>query len=230
MTRDNSSAHTGKPDGNGTLATAARANHAGKEGVLTFGTICLLTFCFVTLSHKLPLAEVGAAGAILVALARFRLLIVPTFYRWYLIYIAIGFIGLSTSLRPSIVLDELTTTLKFTAVGFAALNILTTPRQCRLFVLCYLAMFALFPIRGAIYNYLHGITEFGRISWNFTFRNPNDLGITCFLPLGLCAYLLFTDSGVTRLLAGAGACVIMGVLMLTPVSYTHLTLPTIYSV
>jgi len=215
MTRDKGSARTVKRDHNEKLETVANSVRASNESALTFGTVCLLTFCFVTLSHKLPLAEVGAAGAILVALARYRLLVVPKFYRWYLLYIGIGVIGLSNSLRPSIVAEELVTTLKFTAVGFAALNILITRRQCRLFVLCYLLMFALYPIRGAIYNYLHGITQFGRISWNFTFRNPNDLGITCFLPLGLCTYLLFTDKGLTRMMAGIGACVLMSVLMLT---------------
>jgi putative inorganic carbon (HCO3(-)) transporter len=80
----------------------------------------------------------------------------------------------------------------------------------------YLALFALYPVRGALYNYINGFTEFGRIAWNFFFRNPNDLAMTCFLPLGLCAYVIFVEKKAwIRWSAWIGVIVITGVQMLT---------------
>ena len=85
---------------------------------------------------------------------------------------------------------ELFEVMKIALIGIAACNVISTPRSGRTFVVWYLALFALYPVRGALYNYVHEITEAGRISWNFFFRNPNDLALACFLPLGLCAYVI----------------------------------------
>jgi O-antigen ligase len=77
-------------------------------------------------------------------------------------------------------------------------------------------LFALYPVRGALYNYIYGFKEFGRIAWNFFFRNPNDLAMACFLPLGLCAFVIFVEKNKwIRLSAWLGVVVIPGVQLLT---------------
>jgi O-antigen ligase len=60
-------------------------------------------------------------------------------------------------------------------------------------------------------------TEHGRVAWNFFFQNPNDLAMACFLPMGLCAYLIYLerDNRWVRLAAWAGLIVLMGVQLLT---------------
>lgn len=184
--------------------------------VPTFGVFCLLTFCFVMFSQKLPLGAVSAAAAVLAAALRGRQFAVPSFYRWYLGYIAMGAIGWFTTSYSSVVSEQIVEVFKVALIGVAACNVIYTPRSGRTFVVWYLALFALFPVRGALYNYIHGITEFGRISWNFFFRNPNDLAMTCFLPLGLCAYVIFLEKKQwIRWSAWVGVVVITGVQMLT---------------
>jgi O-antigen ligase len=189
-----------------------------REGSLvpTFGVFCLLTFCFVAFSHKLPLGEVSAAGAIIAAALRGKQFVIPPFYRWYLVYVALGAVGLATTRYPSVVSAELLDVVKIALIGIAACNVITTPRSARAFVVWYLALFALYPVRGALYNYANGFTEFGRIAWNFFFRNPNDLAMACFLPLGLCAYLIFVErKRWITWSAWIGVVVITGVQMLT---------------
>jgi hypothetical protein len=184
--------------------------------VPTFGVFCLLTFCFVAFSHKLPLGEVSAAGAIIAAALRGKQFAIPPFYRWYLVYVAIGAVGLATTRYPDIVSAELLDVVKIALIGIAACNVISTPRSARAFVVWYLALFALYPVRGALYNYIYGFTEFGRIAWNFFFRNPNDLAMACFLPLGLCAYLIFVErKRWITWSAWVGVVVIAGVQMLT---------------
>lgn len=184
--------------------------------VPTFGVFCLLVFCFVSFSQKLPLGSVAAAGAMVAAALRRRQFAIPFYYWWYLGYVAIGSVGLVTTSYPAFVSEELVEVVKIALIGIAARNVIYTPRSARSFVVWYLALFALFPVRGALYNYVHGITEFGRISWNFFFRNPNDLAMTCFLPLGLCAYLIFAEKNKwIWWSAWVGVVVITGVQMLT---------------
>ncbi len=188
------------------------------EGSLlpTFGVFCLLLFCFVSFSQKLPLGSAAAAGAIVAAGLRRKQFAIPYYYWWYLTYLVIGVIGLLTTSYRWYVTQELIEVVKIALIGIAACNIIYTPRSGRTFVIWYLALFALFPVRGALFNYVHGITEFGRIAWNFFFRNPNDLAMTCFLPLGLCAYLIFVEKTAwIRWFAWAGVVVIAGVQMLT---------------
>lgn len=182
----------------------------------TFGVFCLLTFCFVAFSHKLPLGEVSAAGAIIAAALRGKQFSIPSFYRWYLIYVAIGALGLAATRYPNVASAELLEVVKIALIGIAAYNIISTPRSARAFVVWYLALFALYPVRGALYNYISGFTEFGRIAWNFFFRNPNDLAMACFLPLGLCAYVIFVEKNRWIRWAGwIGVVAITGVQMLT---------------
>lgn len=182
-----------------------------------FGVLCLLTFCLVLFSAALPIGGLVAAGSILAAVAgRGRHFTVPNFYRWYLGYLTIGAVGWASTRYPTVVSRQLLEGCKVALIGIAAFNVLCTQRTVRTFVVGYVVLFALFPLRGALYNYFHGITQYGRIAWNFSFSNPNDLAMTCFLPLGLCAYEIFVESkNWIRWLAWIGVVAIVAVQMLT---------------
>lgn len=189
-----------------------------REDVLvpTFGVFCLLAFCFMSFSQKLPLGTVAAAGALMAAAQRGRQFIVPPYYRWYLGYLALGAIGWLTTRYPRVVSEELLEVAKVALIGIAVCNVVYTPRAARTFVVGYLALFALYPVRGALYNYINGNTEHGRIAWNFFFQNPNDLAMSCFLPLGLCAYMIFIERKQwLRWSAWTGVVTITAVQMLT---------------
>jgi O-antigen ligase len=175
-----------------------------------------LLFCFVSFSEKLPLGTVAAAGAIVAAALRGRQFRIPSYYWWYLGYVAMGAVSLATTIYPHTVSKAEIDVGKIALIGIAACNIIYTPRSARTFVVWYLALFALYPVRGALYNYVHGFTEFGRIAWNFFFSNPNDLAMACFLPLGLCAYVIFVEKNKWIWWSALiGVVVITGVQMLT---------------
>src|ERR1700743_1673744 len=122
----------------------------------TPGIFCLLTFCFVAFSHKLPRGTFAAMGAIIAAALRGRQFSIPSFYRWYLVYVGIGALGLSATRYPEVVSLEFVEVVKIALIGIAACNVISTPRAARTFVVWYLALFALYPVRGALYNYIHG--------------------------------------------------------------------------
>jgi O-antigen ligase len=198
------------------LPFAPRPSAEDEKLVPTFGVFCLLAFCFVSFSQKLPLGAVAAVGAIIAAALRGKQFVIPSYYWWYLGYVAIGTVGWVTTNYRSVVSEQLDEVIKIALIGIAVCNVIYTPRSGRTFVVWYLALFALYPVRGALYNYIFGFTEFGRIAWNFFFRNPNDLAMTCFLPLGLCAYVIFVEKNKwIRWSAWVGVVVITGVQMLT---------------
>lgn len=199
------------------MTPARPAGPPGDDATLvpTFGVGCLLVFCLVVMSRKVPLGEAAAVTAFLVAILRPTPFTVPPYYRWYLLYFALGIAGFPLTAFPESTWNSLVNMTKVIVIGLTTINLVTTERDRRTFVLGYLLLFALFPVRGALYNYANGITEAGRISWNFFFTNPNDLAITCFLPLGLCGFVLCTEKGILRRVALAGIPVLLLIQFLT---------------
>ncbi|MGQ0764472.1 MAG: O-antigen ligase family protein [Gemmatimonadota bacterium] len=182
----------------------------------TFGVGALLVFCFVIISNRVNLGAVAALASLAAPFIMGRALRVPGFIRAYLGYVALATLGLFFSPYREAVQIELELLYKVAAIGLAACTILTTRREVRGFVFGYLAIFALFPVRGALFNYVYGITEFGRISWNFIFANPNALAALCFLPLGMSGYFLLTERrGIGRLAALAGLVILTLIILLT---------------
>jgi O-antigen ligase len=67
-----------------------------------------------------------------------------------------------------------------------AANALRTRAQLRFFLVFWLGCFALYPVRGALFNYyIYRETLFGRALWNYIFANPNDLAAYCILQLSM---------------------------------------------
>jgi O-antigen ligase len=198
-------------------ANAADQADAGARDTLvpTAGVFWLLLFVFVIFSMKLPLGEVAAIGSILAALARRTKTIIPTPLVFYSIYVVWGALGVATSSFPGVVTDELFEVVKFTLFGFALSKILTTHRDCRTFSLGYLALFALFPVRGSVVNFLVGAAQMGRVAWTGSFNNPNDLAIYSFLPIGLCGYMYFTERGAIKFASMAGVGSLIAIQLLT---------------
>jgi O-antigen ligase len=83
--------------------------------------------------------------------------------------------------------------VKINVIFLIACNVIRTPQQLRAFIVIFLLLVARYPVRGAMLNYLGGITTAGRVAWNFSFANPNDLAGLCLVPIALCAGLLVTE-------------------------------------
>jgi O-antigen ligase len=167
------------------------------------------------MSRKLPLGDVAVAGTLLAMVAGRVKVRMPSPLRWYLLFLALGTGGYLLAAFPGKDSQQLFETYKLVVIGVALSSLLDSRRSVRMFVIGYLALFALFPVRGALYNFMHGITHAGRIIWNFYFSNPNDLAMTCLLPIGLCGAILVTERGWLRVAAALGVPVLLLVVFLT---------------
>ncbi len=86
---------------------------------------------------------------------------------------------------------------KLWLVSIVAVNVLRTPARLRLFAIVFLGCFALWPVRGALFNYyIYGQKYWGRAIWQFAYGNPNDLGAYCLLQLSLAAAVLVKETNV----------------------------------
>jgi putative inorganic carbon (HCO3(-)) transporter len=93
-----------------------------------------------------------------------------------------------------VVKEQLLTVGRIVLIFLVAINVLTERTRLRFYIFLYLAAFALYPVRGALFNqFLYHAAELGRIAWNNMFANPNDLAALLLGPLGLAAGLLYTE-------------------------------------
>jgi O-antigen ligase len=79
-------------------------------------------------------------------------------------------------------------------VALVATSNLTERKRVRLFMLVFVAAFAMYPARGALFNYfLGGYTIFGRALWNYIYSNPNDLAALALLQVSLAAAIYVAE-------------------------------------
>ena len=182
-------------------------------GLALFG---LLLYILVITSYRLPLGEV----AIIVSLAgvasqggiRF-----PSYLGWFFLFAAWSVFATGQTAYPDWAMPQLITLIKLCVIVFAAANALRTPRQVRLFMVFFLGCFALFPLRGAMFNFfLYHSDMQGRAIWNLLYSNPNDLGAMALLQLSMAAALLAGDAkGWVRWSAMAGVIALPMLILMT---------------
>jgi len=107
--------------------------------------------------------------------------------------------------------------VKLWLIALVAANALRTRAQVRFFLFFWLGCFALYPVRGALFNYyLYRETLFGRALWNYIFSNPNDLAAYCILQLSMAFGLYALEAkGPVRLASRLGLFVLPMVILLT---------------
>lgn len=168
----------------GPLAAPGGRLLAGVEWTLSF--VSLLVYVFVTHSFRLNVAAPAVALALVGLFLQDRPLRAPAPLIWFAAFWTWALATSVLSPWSSVSLDAV---LQFGKVGiifFVAYNAIQTPAQLRFFVFWWLAMYALFPVRGTIFNFAAGISHFGRYAWNFVFNNPNDLAAYTLLVIGWC--------------------------------------------
>ena len=113
--------------------------------------------------------------------------------------------------------DALIDLAKLWIIVFGLVNVIRTAAEFRFLAIAWLAVFALYPVRGALYNqYICQCTESGRVAWNFIFSNPNDLAGLTLVPLGLAAGVAYVErTGLWRLPSLIGVGVLALLVMLT---------------
>jgi O-antigen ligase len=153
--------------------------------------VALLGYIFAITTYRLPIGSlaviVGLAGVVVQSEPkRF-----PRLLAWFSIFILWCAITYVASPYPERAWDGVVALLKLWAIILVGANALRSRPQIRLFTVCFLACFALYPLRGALENYfVFRYTVLGRAIWNLAFQNPNDLAAFAILQLAMVAALL----------------------------------------
>jgi O-antigen ligase len=156
--------------------------------------IGFLAFFVITTTYIVDLGTAAMAVAILGLVLERRRIQFPVPFRILLFFCI--WAALSTALSPfpgdTTALIDLA---KITLVFLVAVNVLWHRQALRIFLLAYVTCFALYPVRGTIFNYyIYGYADFGRPSWRLLFGNANDMAALTLLALALAAGFLQKDA------------------------------------
>jgi len=180
------------------------------------GLFGLMGYVFVIHSFRLNIGAAMIALSIVGVALRGRKLLLPPPLLWFGVWIIWGTVAIFWSPFPDLVVARAWDYAKLWVVFALIVNVLDDRPTARFYTVFWLAMVALFPIRGAFTNYLFGHNISGRFQWNFFFGNPNDLATYCLLPLAGCLSLLERErAGWVKLAAIGGVIIIPLVILAT---------------
>lgn len=155
---------------------------------LGLGLVALVFYLWIIHSYKLPAGEIALLTLGAGVLARGGDIRLPGPLVVFAVFILWAAVGLGVTADTATTLNALTDLLKLWVISFLIVNVVRTPAELRFLTIAWLAVFALYPVRGALYNqFICHCTEFGRVAWNFVFENPNDLAALCLIPMGAAA-------------------------------------------
>lgn len=185
------------------------------DWVFTLGGFLL--YLVVMTSYRLPVGDVAIAialGGVLIQSGSVRL---PGYLAWLTAFVVWAFVTSTGSAYPDWVSPQLTALAKLCLIVFVAANAMRTRWQVRVFMVFFLGCFALFPLRGAMFNFfLYGSDVQGRAAWNMLYSNPNDLGAMALLQLSMALALLASEpKGWVRWAAAVGVFALPMLILMT---------------
>ncbi|HEX7976997.1 MAG TPA: O-antigen ligase family protein [Gemmatimonadaceae bacterium] len=176
-----------------------------------------LGYIFAITTYRFPIGDVSIVCALVGLLMQREKVRVPKFLLGLGALILWAMVGYSMTRYPALVFDKLQIVLKLWFIALVAANALRTRQQIRFFLTFWLACFAFYPVRGAIFNYyIYRETIFGRAIWNYIYSNPNDLALYCILQLAMAFGLnAIEQKGPVRLGARLGMAVVPFLILIT---------------
>jgi probable O-glycosylation ligase (exosortase A-associated) len=194
---------------------SARMPWVGVQWTLVY--LGFLGYVFAVTTYRLPIGDISMAIALIGLLTqrdRFRFPALIVSFALFLVWAVIGY---SLTRDPALVYLRLQVVGKLMVISLVAVNALRTRANIRFFIFFWLACFAFFPVRGALFNYyVYGETVYGRAAWNYIFSNPNDLAAYCILQLGLALGLVSLEKrGPVKWATIAGLAVLPLLILLT---------------
>jgi O-antigen ligase len=182
--------------------------------LLLFG-VFVFTFSIVT--YWLPLGEAGVLIGLAGLAVQKNKLRVPAMFWIYVMWILWAFLGSFFSQYPDLAQAQVVERIKLALIMLVLVNALRTTEQLLVYQLFIVGCYVLFPMRGAIHNYLIGNTAFGRAIWNHIYENPNELAGLSLLALGIALAIASAKTLIPlyRYAAAASAAVILVVLLMT---------------
>ena len=184
---------------------------------LGLGLMGLTFYLWVIHSYKLAAGDVAILMLGVGVLTRAGKVRFPGFLMAFGLFVLWSALSLAVTNDLTISTTALVDLLKLWIISFLVVNVIRTPAELRFLVVVWLGLFALYPIRGALFNqFICQCTEGGRVAWNFLFSNPNDLAALCLFPMGACAGVATVDRNKYLRLAGmAGVGVLALIILLT---------------
>lgn len=155
--------------------------------------VAFLVYVYTIHSFKLPIGTATMVAALIGLILERRRLRFPPLLVWLGIFIIWSFVGYTVTAYPERVWLTINDSIKIWLVLLVATNVLSRDAEIRLYMVFTLACFALYPVRGTLFNFLAGEFDSGRIAWNFVFANANDLGALCIPQLSMAVGLLWTE-------------------------------------
>ena len=176
-----------------------------------------LGYIYSITTYRFPLGDVSIVCALFGLLLQKQPLRVPGLLKGLGLFLLWATVGYSVSIVPSAVLDRLEVMGKLWLIALVAANALRTRQQIRFFLAFWLACFAFYPVRGALFNYyIYHENLAGRAIWNYMFSNPNDLAAFGILQLSMALGLnAIEEKGPVRLGARLGMAVVPFLILLT---------------
>ena len=176
-----------------------------------------LGYIFAITTYRFPIGDVSIVIALIGLLTMKEPVRVPGLLKGLGVFLLWGLLGWALTDYPDLVYARLDQMVKLWLIALVAANALRTRAQLRFFLFFWLACFALYPVRGALFNYyVYRETLFGRALWNYIFSNPNDLAAYCILQLSMALGLYSLEvKGPVRLGARLGLVVLPLVILLT---------------
>lgn len=198
------------------VAKAKALKTPSLKGAWSVGTITFIFYLFIIHSFKVNAAQATLVTGIVSVLLLARPLRISPSMKWYALFLVWSLITLPLSNKLAISWEAWLNVFKIWLICFMLYNIVRTPGQYRLIALAWLAMFAFYPVRGTLVNFLIGSSSFGRYAWNFTFSNFNDLAALTILPMALTTdRLRSSENKFIKLCALAGMLVLPFIVLIT---------------
>ena len=201
-----------------TLPPEVSANRWPWQGVQwTLTYVGFLGYIFAITTYRLPIGDVSIVLALIGLLTMKEPIRVPGLLKGLGVFLLWGLVGYSMTNYPALVYARLDAMVKLWLIALVAANALRTRAQVRFFLFFWLGCFAMYPVRGALFNfYLYRSTLMGRALWNYIFSNPNDLAAYCILQLSMAYGLYVLEAkGPVRLATRMGLVVLPMVILLT---------------
>ncbi|MBC7842764.1 MAG: O-antigen ligase family protein [Gemmatimonadaceae bacterium] len=176
----------------GAMYSAARPGSIIPVGPqqMTVALFGLAIYLFCVHSFKLPIASVGIGIGLIGVLSNPKTVSFPAPLLWMAAFLAWSALGLTLSPYTSEPGYGVVDFLKILLILFVAINSAKTSSQLAVMMGLWVLMFSLYPARGTYFNFLAGISTFGRYGWNFSFENFNDLAAYTIFNLAMAGFLL----------------------------------------
>lgn len=178
--------------------------------------MCVIVYMWVQHSFKLNIVMESIVVGLLAVLIYEKPNYFPEPLKWFAAFLTWTLFTVPLSQDPEFAWPAWVDAFKVLLITFLVINAVRNQKQHRVFTLAWLGLFAFYPVRGTMLNFLLHQDISGRYGWNFTFANFNDLAALTLIPLALTLDRLRTrDKKWIKMSAYAGLMILPFIVLIT---------------